>query len=162
MKLNTKDMITCGMMVAMMEAAKLALAVIPNVEIVSLLTILFTLVMGKKIIYVLGAFVLIEGVLYGFGIWWVMYLYCWPFLALVTWLLRRQESVWVFATASGVFGLLFGALCSLPYFVAGGWSAGFAWWIAGIPYDLIHGVSNFVLCAVLLNPLRNVLQRMEV
>lgn len=150
-----------GMMVAMIEAAKTALAAIPNVELVSLLIILFTLFFGKKIIYVIGAFVLVEGLIYGFGIWWVMYLYAWPLLAYVTWLFRKQTSVWVFAAVSGVFGLLFGALCGIPYFFIGGWNMGFSWWIAGIPYDLIHGVSNFVVCLILFVPLRKVLGKLN-
>lgn len=161
MRLKVKDIVIIGMMVAMLEAAKLALAAIPNVELVSLLIILFTLFFEKKIIYVLQAFVLIEGIVYGFGVWWIMYLYAWPLLAFVTWLFRKQKSVWVFAAVSGVYGLLFGALCSIPYFFIGGWNMGFSWWIAGIPYDLIHGVSNFIVCMVLFVPLRKVMNKLR-
>lgn len=157
MKLKVKDIVMIGMMVAMLEAGKAALMVIPNVEVVSFLIILFTLFFGKKIIYVLSAFVLIEGVVFGFGMWWIMYLYAWPILALVTWLFRKQESAWVFSVISGVFGLLFGALCSIPYFFVGGWHMGISWWIAGIPYDLIHGVSNFIICMVLFVPMRKIM-----
>lgn len=162
MKLRTKDIVLIGMMVAMLEAAKIALAAVPNVELVSLLIILFTLFFGKKIVYVLGAFVLIEGILYGFGVWWIMYLYAWPLLALITWLLRKQESTWVFAAVSGIYGLMFGALCSIPYFFIGGLKMGFSWWIAGIPYDMIHGVSNFVVCMVLFGALKRVLGKMNI
>lgn len=161
MKLKTKDIVLIGMMVAMLEAVKLSLAVIPNVELVSLLIILFTLFFGPKIVYVLAVFVLLEGVMYGFGVWWIMYLYVWPLLALITWRLRKQESVWCFATLSGVFGLLFGAMCSIPYFFIGGWKMGVSWWIAGIPYDIIHGVSNFIICMVLFVPLRRILNKLN-
>lgn len=161
MKLKMKDIAVIGMMVAMLEAGKLALSFLPNVEVVSLLIILFTLFFEKKMIYVLPVFILIEAVVYGAGIWWIMYLYAWPLLAFVTWLLRKQKSVWVFATVSGVFGLLFGALCSIPYFFIGGWHAGFSWWIAGIPYDLIHGISNFIICMILFVPLRNIMYRLK-
>lgn len=34
----------------------------------------------------------------------------------------------------------------------------FAWWVSGIPFDMIHGVSNFVLMLVLYKPLRRVLE----
>lgn len=161
MKLKTKDIVLIGMMVAMLEAAKISLAVIPNVELVTLLIILFTLFFGPKIIYVIAVFVLLEGVLYGFGVWWIMYLYVWPLLAFITWLLRKQESVWSFATVSGIFGLMFGAMCSIPYFFIGGWKMGVSWWIAGIPYDIIHGASNFILCMVLFVPLRKILNRLN-
>lgn len=96
MKLAIKDIVLIGMMVAMLETAKLSLAIIPNVELVSFLIIMFTLYFGRKIVYVLGAFVLIEGVMYGFGIWWIMYIYVWPLLALITWFFRKQESMWIF------------------------------------------------------------------
>lgn len=162
MKLHIKDIVAIGMMVAMLEAGKAALMAIPNVEIVTLLIILFTLYFGPKIIYAIGAFVLIEGMLYGFGTWWIMYLYVWPLLALITWLLRKYESPWVYAVLSGVFGLLFGAVCSIPYLFIGGWKMAFSWWIAGIPYDMIHGVSNFIICLILFKPLWKVLSKLEV
>lgn len=161
MKLQTKDIVIIGMMTAMMEAAKLSLAAVPNVELISLLIILFTLFFEQKVVYVIGAFILVEGLLYGFGVWWVMYLYAWPLLALVTWLFRKQESVWIFSVISGVFGLLFGTMCSIPYLFIGGWKMAFSWWIAGIPYDLIHGVSNFIICMVLFVPMRRIMHKIE-
>ena len=147
-------------MIATIEVAKNALAFIPNVELVSLLVILFTLYFGKKILFVIPAFILLEGCIYGFGLWWIMYLYVWPLLALITYIMRKQESVWVWAIMSGSFGLAFGALCSIPYIVLSGPKAAFAWWVSGIPFDILHCVSNFVLCLVLFNPLSKVMRKM--
>ena len=46
------------------------------------------------------------------------------------------------------------------YFAAlGGWRGFPAMWLAGIPYDLIHAVSNFVLVLVLFRPLSKALDR---
>lgn len=160
-KICVKDIVTIGMMTAMLEAAKAALMGIPNVEIVSFLIIVFTLCFGRKIVYALAAFILIEGIIFGFGTWWLMYLYAWPLLAFVTWIFRKQKSKWVFCTISGVFGLLFGALCSIPYFFIGGWSMAFSWWIAGIPYDLIHGAGNFLLCMILFEPIQKIIRRIR-
>ena len=78
--------------------------------------------------------------LYGFGLWWVMYLYAWPLLALFTRVFFRMDSALFWAMFSGVFGLFFGLLCSVPYFfvglAGGGLSQGlvqmFSWWIARI------------------------------
>lgn len=162
MKLNSKEIAVVGMMTALLEAAKAALNALPNVELVSLLIILFTLFFGGKVLYAIAAFIVIEGMIFGFHVWWISYLYVWPLLAFVTWIFRRQESVWVFAAISGVFGLAFGALSSIPYYVIGGWSMGFSWWIAGIPYDLIHGISNFVLCMILFVPIRKVMRRQKI
>lgn len=165
--LATKDITTIAMMVAIIEACKLVLAGIPNVELTTFWIILFTLYFGKRILFVIPVFILIEGAMYGFGLWWVMYLYSWPILALITWMLRKMDSAISWSILSGIFGLLYGALCSIPYFIIGtvgegiqsGLASAFAWWIAGIPFDLIHGIANFVLMFVLYHPIKNVLEK---
>ena len=49
---NTKnkfvDLALMGMMVAILDVAKISLMAVPNVEIVSLLIVLFTIMIGKK------------------------------------------------------------------------------------------------------------------
>lgn len=158
-KVTTKDISLMGVMTALLVTSVHVMAPLPNVEPVTLLIILFTLFYGKKVGYILAAYILFEGCWYGFGIWWVMYLYTWPLLAGLTYLLRKQTSVWVFSILAGAFGLCYGALCAIPYFFIGGPAMAFAWWIAGIPYDMIHCVSNFILCLVLFLPLRRVMKR---
>ena len=41
----------------------------------------------------------------------------------------------------------------------GGIAAGVAWWVTGIPFDLLHGAGNFVVALLLYKPLRYCLQR---
>lgn len=159
--ITAKEIALIGAMIAVLEVAKNALVFLPNVELVTLLVILFTLFFGKRILCVIPAFILIEGCLYGFGLWWIMYAYIWPLLALLAYLFRKQESVWFWSILSGAYGLFFGALCSIPYFFIGGWKTAFTWWVAGIPYDIIHCVSNFILCRLLFVPLSNVLKKMR-
>lgn len=163
-----RDAATVGLMIAIIEACKLVMQGLPNIEMTSFLVILFTLRFGRLTRFVIPAFILIEGLIYGFGLWWVMYLYAWPLLALVTRAFSRVDSAFFWATISGAFGLLFGLLCALPHFFigfAGGGAAQglrqmFAWWIAGIPYDLLHGAGNFILMLALYRPISNLLRRM--
>lgn len=159
--LKVKDIAQIGMMIATIEVAKNALAFLPNVELVTLLFILYTLTFGRKVLFVVPAFILLEGTIYGFGLWWVMYLYTWPLLVFITWLFRKQESVLFWSVLSGVFGLMFGALCSIPYFIGGGFAAGVAWWIAGIPYDILHCVANFIICIILFVPLKGIIKKVS-
>lgn len=155
------DVALVGMMVAVIEACKLAMTTLPNVELTSFWVILFALCFGRLVILVIPAVILIEGLIYGFGLWWVMYLYAWPLLAWVVFRLRSMDSALGWAVVSGLFGLMFGALCSIPYGVIGavdglasGLRAAFVWWIAGIPFDLIHAAGNFALMLVLYRPMR--------
>ena len=155
--LTTKDIAVIGLAVAIIEACKLVMQGLPNIEVTSFLVIMFTLMLGWKMIFVVPVFTVIEGALFGFGIWWVMYIYAWPLLALVAWFICKNDSVLLYSIVSGLFGLCFGALCSIPYFFIGGWAMMFNWWIAGIPFDIIHGVSNFVIMLVLYKPVRKVI-----
>jgi len=159
-----------GLMIAVIEVSKMALGFLPNIELTTFWLILFTLFFGRKIFFVVPAFILIEGIVYGFGLWWLMYLYAWPLLVLFTWLFRKRESVWFWAVLSGAFGLSFGALCSIPYVfigasesggLAAGLRAAFAWWVAGIPWDIVHCGGNFVLMLLLYHPVRRIMRQLQ-
>ena len=121
------DVCLMAMLGVVMLASKEALAFLPNIELVSLFTILFTLVFRQRVLGALGVFLLLEGLLYGFGSWWVMYLYIWPLLALLTWLFRWMKRGWQWAILAGLYGLAFGTLCSLVYLPVGGPSMALAW-----------------------------------
>lgn len=159
--ISAKDIAIIGLMVAVIEACKYFLAVIPNVELTSFWIIIFTLYLGRRIFYVIPAFILIEGVIYPFGLWWIMYLYAWPILAIVTLLLRKMNTAWDWAMVSGLFGLSFGFLCAIPYIFTSGIYGAFAWWVAGIPWDLVHGIANFAIMLVLYKPMKYVMKIVE-
>ncbi len=169
-KLTVQDIALIGVMAAVIVVCKEALSFLPNIELVSFLIILFTLSFGWRILLVVPVFVLIEGVLYGMGLWWIMYLYAWPLLALFAYLNREQESVWFWSILSAAFGLLFGFFCAIPYAVIGiadsglrgGLYAGFTWWIAGIPWDMVHGAANFVVMLALYHPMRAAMRRIHI
>lgn len=158
-KITTRDITIMALAVAIIEVSKVALAQIPNVELTSFWVIMFTLYFGPRIFYVIPVFILIEGVMYGFGLWWIMYLYAWPLLAIVVLLLRKMNSVWDWSFVSGLFGLLFGFLCAIPYIFTSGFAGAIAWWIGGIPWDLVHGIANFAIMLVLYKPMKYVMSK---
>lgn len=160
-QLTIKDITIMALMVAIIEVCKVALAQIPNVELTSFWIIMFALYFGKRIFYVIPVFILIEGAMYGFGLWWIMYLYAWPFLAIVTLLLRKMKGAWEWSMVSGIFGLLFGFLCAIPYIFTSGIYGAFAWWVAGIPWDLVHGIANFAIMMVLYQPMKRVMEKVS-
>lgn len=155
-KLSPYDITLIAFMVAVIEVCKITLAHIPNVELTSFWLIIFTVHFKKKVLYVIPAFILIEGLIFGFGLWWIMYLYAWPVLCIVTYIFRKGDRL-TMSIISCIFGLMFGMLCSIPYIFTSGLSGAFAYWIAGIPFDLIHGIANFVLMFILYKPITKVL-----
>lgn len=160
-QLKIKDLAVMGVMTAIALVSQVGLSFLPNIELVTLLFILYTLIIGKKVLGVVYAFVFLEGVMYGFGLWWINYLYVWTVLCLITLALRKQTSFIFWSIISGLFGISFGALCSIPYFFISGPSGAFAYWIAGIPSDITHCIGNVILCLLLFKPLHYILTRID-
>lgn len=170
MHTNVKNITLIGLLSSILFALQYILQGIPNIELVSLLILVYTCVLKKKTLFIIAVFVLLEGVFYGFGIWFIGYLYVWFLLYLIGRLLCRKNNpadlpslTW--ALVSGAFGLSFGALFSLINFfmgfvsggISGGLSSAFAYWVSGIVFDLIHGISNFFVALFLFRPAYKVL-----
>lgn len=158
---KTNHIVTMGILAAVLFAGKLAMSFLPNIEPVTTLIILYTLTYKKQVFPIVYTYVLLEGIVFGFGIWWVSYLYIWSVLVLVVLLFQKLDHALLWAVISGAFGLSFGALCAIPYLVSGGPGAAFTYWTSGIPYDILHCAGNFVLTLVLYYPLRGVLKRLR-
>lgn len=170
MRISIKDITLIGMLSSILFALQYILQGIPNVELVSLLILVYTCVLKRKTLLIISVFVLLEGFFYGFGTWFIGYLYVWFLLYLLGRLLCRNNNplnlpslTW--ALTSGAFGLSFGALFSLISFfmgvrsggLSGGLNSAFANWVSGIIFDLIHGASNFFVALFLFKPSYKVL-----
>lgn len=163
---TVRDLAVLGMMVALLEASKRLLDNLPNVELITFLLIMFTIFFGKKVIAAAVAFTFLEIAWWGVHVWVIMYLYVWPLLILLTdrlhrRILARGETVSPapFAALAAAFGLGFGAMCSLPYLAIGGPVMMFTWWVAGIPYDILHCISNLLICLLLFRPVHAAMSR---
>src|SRR5699024_8690764 len=114
-KIKVRDYAILAVCAAVLLVVQVGLAFLPNIELVSLLIMIYAKSFGKKVFWIIYVFVFLEGIIYGFGIWWINYLYVWSILAGVVLLLKKQESIWIWALVAGFFGLLFGAFCAIPY-----------------------------------------------
>lgn len=159
MKLTVKELVLIALLSAVLLVCQVGFAFLPNIEVVSLLVIIYTLFFKKKTLYIIYIFALLEGLIYGFGIWWIMYLYVWTILWGITMLLKKEKSPVIWAFISGFFGLFFGTLCSVPYFITGGVSMGLSWIVAGLQMDIIHGIGNFFVALLLFQPLYAAFQK---
>lgn len=157
-KTTTRELVSLALIAAAMVIGQVIFAVLPNIEVVSLIVILTTLRFKAKALFPIYVFAALEGVLYGFGIWWVSYLYVWMVLWVVTMLLKNEDSPFLFAVVSALFGLFFGALTAIPY-LFGGIGMAISYFVAGVSFDLLHCVSNFIVTLVLFKPLWSVFKR---
>ena len=161
MKYTTFEIVILGMLGAIACVCQVALSLLPNIEVVSILFIVYTKVFGKKALFSIYVFVLLEGIFWGFGSWWIMYLYIWAVLWGITMLCRRNDSSITWAIINGAYGLCFGALCSITQGVMFGIGSGFAYFISGIPFDIAHCIGNFFTALFLYKPLTILLSKVR-
>lgn len=160
--MSIRKLTRIALLSAILYISKVALEFLPNVELVSFLVIIYTLVFGKETFLIVTVFNMFELIQWGFGTWWFSYLYTWPLLCAITLSLKRvvKEEFIVWSIVSGMFGLIFGALFAIVY-IPVDITYALAYWISGLPWDVWHAVWNFVLMLVLGKPLYAVLSRMK-
>ena len=152
-----KELVILSLFAAMIIAFKEAMNVLPNIHPVALLLLLAAERYGYKALMPTYAFVLVEGILHGFHIWFVGYLYVWALWVLLVIALRRFSHPVLWTILAGVFGLLFGTLTSIPFFFTGGLSLGITTIVAGLSFDIVHMFGNMAMVGLLYVPLRKAL-----
>ena len=157
--MTARKVVLSGLLGALLVVLKEVLAPVPGIEPVTPLIILYALELPGPGPWAIAVFVTLQFLLYGFGLWSWGYLYIWLLLVLLARLLHRMESPVGWAVLAGAYGLGFGALFTPIYFITQGPGGALAWWLAGIPTDVAHGVSNFLVMLLLYKPLRGVLHR---
>lgn len=142
-----------------MYVSQVIMASLPNIEIVSLLIILVTQKFGLKALYSVYIFVVCEVLTYGIHIWVINYMYIWAILCITVSFIRAIDNAVIFGLVAAIYGLLFGTLCSIPYFITGGVTMGITYIISGFWFDLVHCVANLILTVILYPPLKRVMDK---
>ena len=153
-------MVLFAVLGALTFAAKYVMSFLPNIEPVSLMVMLFAAVFGRKWVYPVYLYVMLEILFYGISLWNINYLYIWALLAVAAYFLREMRHPLGWALLSGTFGLLFGALCGIVDVFIGGFGYAAAKWVSGIPFDLMHCAGNFVIALLLFVPLRKLIEKL--
>ena len=166
MKLSVKEMAVFSMLGTMMYASKIIMEAVPNVHLLGVFIIAFTVVYRKKALYPIYIFVFLTGIFSGFATWWIPYLYIWAVLWAVTmlipgWLPAKIKPV-VYMVISALHGYMYGILYAPAQALLFGldYNGMIAWIIAGLPFDIIHGTSN-LFCGLLIQPLIKTLETAE-
>ncbi|MBR6743424.1 MAG: hypothetical protein IKL94_02900 [Clostridia bacterium] len=160
-RISLKELLVLTIFGPLLFSLKLLLEILPNIEPISLLLMVFTYRFGLKALIPTYIYVGLDVFLHGINIWNVMYLYVWAIIVFAVLPLRKIRKGLVFAVVSGLYGLSFGFLCSLTYIFSFGVEFAFAWFIKGLPYDLIHCVGNFCFALFLYIPLTKVMDKIK-
>ncbi len=160
------ELIVFAMFGALMFVSKIVMETFPNIHLLGMFTMVFTLVYRKKALVPIYIYVFLNGLYAGFSMWWFPYLYIWTVLWAVTMALpknmKRPVAAAVYAVVCSLHGLLFGTLYApaQALMFGLGFKQTVAWIIAGLPYDALHAAGNFA-AGLLIVPLSGALETMR-
>lgn len=134
-----------------MFMSKIIMEILPNIHLLGMLTMVYTLVFRARALIPIYIYVALNGIYSGFSLWWMPYTYIWTILFAITLLLPKKMPKWlklaVYPAVCALHGFAFGILYAPAQALIFGldFKQTVAWIIAGIPFDVIHGISNFLV-----------------
>ncbi len=167
MKLKLKEAVIFGMLGAVMYASKLMTELLPNIHLIGVFIVAITVVYRKKALYPIYVFVALTGLLNGFNTWWIPYLYIWVVLWGAVMLLPQKlppkAAPIIYAIVCSLHGFLYGVIYAPAQALMFGldFKGMIAWIVAGLPFDITHGISNFIGGLILIVPLTSILKIAE-
>ena len=166
MKLSVKELAVFGMLGTLMCISKYVMEFLPNMHLLAVFTVAFTVVFRKKALYPIYIFVFIIGLFSGFSVWWLPYLYIWAVLwgaiMLIPKNINPKIAPFVYIAVCSLHGFLYGTIYAPAQALLFGldFKGTVAWIVAGLPFDMVHGFSNLIL-GVLIVPIIKVLKKLK-
>lgn len=144
--MTTKELTRMAMVTAAMVVGRFIFSGIPNIQPMTALVILYTLVFGRKEGLLVALMSLVISNLYlGLGPWTFGQLVGYTGIVLGTALasgLPENRQIIGIAVYAGLAGLLYGMILSFVHAVFFGLQIFLPYYIAGIPFDVAHAVGN--------------------
>ncbi|MGY3729694.1 ECF transporter S component [Lactococcus termiticola] len=146
--MTTRRITTIALLVATCTILRLALVELPNIKPITALFFLFILFLGlSDSLIIMTLTMLLTGFMLGFSPLVIGQVLVYALLMLVFWLLsKRKAPIWLMAGLAFVLPFFYGLgtdLMSAALFGLYGQTF-YAYWLAGLPFDLAHGVSTLV------------------
>ena len=158
-------MVLFSMLGTIMFCSKMVMEALPNIHLLGMFTMTYTVVFRKKALIPIYLYVMLNGLYAGFNMWWMPYLYIWTILWAITMLLPKRMpkkvKCIVYPIVCGIHGFAFGTLYAPAQAIMFGmnFETMVAWIIAGLPWDFIHGIGNF-FAGMLVVPLSELIEKL--
>ena len=163
--LSIRETAVFAMLGAIMFCSKIIMELLPNIHLLGMFTMTYTVVFRSKALIPIYIYVLLNGLYSGFSMWWIPFLYIWAILWAITMLLPdrmpKKVKCIVYPMVCCLHGLAYGALYAPAQALMYGFDFNqtLAWIISGLPFDLIHGVGN-LFAGALIVPLSELIRRL--
>lgn len=167
MKLQLKDIALLSLLAALMCVGDFAMEWLPNVHFVGVLIVITTVVYRKWALLPIYVYVFIQGLLSGFGPWWIAYIYIWAVLwgmvMLIPQKLSQKIKYILYVVVCALHGFMFGILYAPAQALLFGldFKGMLAWIAAGFYFDMLHGIGNLILGSLLIYPMIKILKHTD-
>ena len=164
-RISIKEICLFAILGALMFVSKIVMEALPNIHLLGMLTVTYTIVFRKKALIPIYTYVLLNGLFAGFGAWWVPYLYIWTILwgsiMLLPKNMPKTVACVVYPILCALHGLFFGVLYAPVQALMSGFTfeQTLAWITTGLTFDIIHMVGNFAV-GLLIFPVSEALKRL--
>ena len=156
------------MLGALMFASKIALEWAPNIHMLGMFTMIFTIVYRFKALIPIYLYASLLFIFYGFAPWCVIHFYVWTVLWAVTMLIPRRLPEKVLAvlypTMCVLHGLSYGALCALTqvpiYYNSFAPEMILTYIASSFYFDILHAIGNLGF-GLLILPLSRLILKLE-
>ena len=157
-----RDIAIFAMLGTVMFCSKIIMEALPNIHLLGMLTIAYTIAFKVKALIPIYVYVFLNGLYAGFDVWWIPYLYIWTLLWGITMLLPKNMPTKVYIIVYPVlcalhglfFGVLYAPVQAILYKFT--FEETLLWIIAGIPFDIIHCIGN-IFVGMLIIPFSDLL-----
>lgn len=149
-KLSVYELVLLPVFGVLMFVSKLLMEFLPNIHLLGMLIMVFTLVYRWKALVPIYVYVFLLLFISGLSPWWYPNLYTWTVLWAVTMLLPRNMPRWlcavVYPAVCALHGFAYGTIYAPAQALMFGldWWGMVAWIVAGLPFDIIHGIGNLL------------------
>ena len=161
------ELVLFAMLGSLLFCSQIVMSALPNIHIVGLLVMTYTLVFRTKALIPIYIYVFLYGLYNGFALWWLAYLYVWAILWGLTMLLPRRMPAAVgsvvYPMLCALHGLLFGTLCAPAWalFMKLDWNGMLLSIASGFSFDVLHALGN-VAAGMFILPLSVLLRKLAV
>ena len=153
------------MLGTVMFCSKVIMEVVPNIHLLGMFTVTYTAVFRWKALIPIYIYVMLNGLYAGFATWWMPYLYIWAVLWGMAMLIPRRTprkiKKFVYPAVCALHGFAFGILYAPGQAILYGMNMRqtVLWIIAGLPWDVLHGIGN-LFAGILILPLSELIAKL--
>ena len=159
------ELVLFAMLGSLMFCSKIIMELLPNIHLLGMFVIAFTLVFRVKALIPIYVNVFLVGLYGGFNLWWIPYLYIWTVLWALAMLIPKKTPKWLLCIICPILCSLHGFLYGILYAPAEAllfnlnFEETIAWIASGALFDIMHGVGNFI-AGLLIVPLVIIMKKM--